>query len=379
MEEEEQEVVYVYRRIPAKVIVRYLEKETEKVLADEELIEGLAGETYETERKLIKNYKSAEPEPENAVGKMKVEKDLSKKPTEAVYIVNDTIIVTYYYERKPSGKIKVKHVDVDTGEEITYTEEHEDGTIEEKTYGYDIEGYVGDKYETKPEDIPYYNLVKVPENAEGELTEESDVVIYYYQKKPFNFSVEKVFKSVVLNGEVKDMTNNKSMKVEIVAATIPYAKLQVTYKITVKNTGEIDGKAKVVEMLPQGYKLINVADYWTQTKDGNLETKVELKAGETKDLEVAVEWINSQDNFGIFDNTAKVIDIENPANFEETTEEDNTSTAELITSIKTGIEENVTLIITATALTIGLFVLVYLYEKYNKERGIPMKKIRLRK
>ena len=92
---------------------------------------------------------------------------------------------------------------------------------------------------------------------------------------------------------------------------------------------------------------------------------------------VAIEWINGESNFGVFDNTVKVVDTENPANFEETTEEDNTSTAELITSIKTGMEENIILMITGAGLAIGLFVLVYLYEKYNKERGIPMKKINI--
>ncbi len=366
MEETEQEVVYVYRRIPAKVVVRYLEKDTEEVLAEELIIEGLSGYNYETERKPIENYRSAEPEPENATGKMKVEKDLSKKPTEPGYIVNDTIIVTYYYEKIPSGTVKVKHVDIDTREDITYTEEHADGTIEEKTYGYDIEGYVGDKYETKPEDIPYYNLVKVPENAEGELTEEEDTVIYYYEKKPFNFSVEKVFRSVILNGEVKDIINNKSMKVELVSATIPTAKLQVTYKIIVKNTGEIDGKAKVVEMLPEGYRLVNIADYWNQISDVSLEAVVELKAGEEKELEVTTEWINGESNFGIFENTVKVVDVENPANFAETSEEDNTATAELITSIKTGIEVNIISILTIISLTILLIILIYVYKREKK-------------
>ena len=56
-------VVYHYKRIPAKVIVKYLEKETEKELAEEETINGYVTKPYETERKVIKNYKKAEPEP----------------------------------------------------------------------------------------------------------------------------------------------------------------------------------------------------------------------------------------------------------------------------------------------------------------------------
>ena len=357
--EEEQEVVYVYKKLTARVIVRYLEKGTNEELLDELVIEGNVGDVYQTSREVIKNYKSADPEPTNSVGRM----------------TKEEIIVTYYYERIPAGKVTVKYLDVDTKEDLTYIEEHEDGTQEEKKYGYDIEGNAGDKYTTEKFDIPYYNLFKVPANAAGELTEDGDTVIYYYQKKPFNFSIEKMLKSIVLNNEVKNIINNKSTKVEIVAATIPYAQLQVSYKIIVKNTGEIDGKAKVIEMLPEGYKLVNVANYWAQTKDGNLETIVELKAGETKELEVTLQWLNSNDNFGIFENTAKIVDLENEANFKETSEEDNVSSVELITSIKTGMEENVILIVTGIGLIITLCVLVYLYERYNKERGIPMRRI----
>ena len=369
--EEEQTVVYTYERIPAKVVVRYLEKDTDKVLLPEDTLEGYVGNSYQTTRKTIKNYKSAEPEPENSSGRMKV----VMNPDNPNEVIEDTIIVTYYYERIPSGKVVVKYLDVDTGEDLTYIEEHKDGTMEEKTYGYDIEGNAGDKYTTEEFEIPYYNLFKKPENAAGELTEDGDTIIYYYQKKPFNFSVEKVFKSVILNGEVKNLVNNKSTKVEIVAATIPYAKLQVTYKIIVRNTGEINGKAKVIEMLPQGYRLVNPANYWAQTQDGNLEAKVELKAGETKELEVSLEWINGEDNFGIFDNTVKIVDLENEANFKEKSEDDNVATAELITSIKTGVEANITLIVTGTGLIIGLCVLVFLYERYNKERGIAMARV----
>ena len=359
MDEEHKEVVYVYKRIPAKVIVRYLEKGTEKKLAEEDTIQGYVGDDYVTERKPIPHYKAAEPEPDNATGKMKVVKD----PNNPNEIIEDTIIVTYYYDKIKSGKVTVKHVDVDTGEEITYTEENEDGEKEEKTYGYDIEGYVGDKYETHEEDIPYYDVVKIPENASGEFSEDEETVTYYYKKKPFNFSVEKVIKNVLLNGEQKNIINNKSMKVEIVAGTISYAQLEITYAIQVSNTGEIDGKAKVEEMLPEGYKLINVADYWKETEDGNLETEVELKAGETKELEVTLKWINGSENFGPFDNTVKVTDTENEANFKDINPDDDISKAEIITSIKTGEEISIVAIVIEILLILIMVLLTCIYYK----------------
>ena len=360
--EEDQEVVYVYKRIPAKVVVRYLEKNTDKVLLPEDTIQGYVGDIYQTVRKVVDNYRAAEPEPDNATGKMRV----VRNPNNPDEIIDDTIIVTYYYERIPSGKITVKHVDEETDEEITYTVEKEDGTTEEKTYGYDIEGNVGDEYSTTPEDIPYYDVYTIPENASGEFSESGDTVVYYYKKKPFNFSVEKLLKSVVLNGESKPITNNKSMKVEVVAGTIPNAKLEITYTIKVSNTGKIDGKAKVLEMIPQGYKLINVANYWAQTSDGNLEALVELKAGENKELEVTLRWINGESNFGIFDNTVKVTDTENEANFKDINPDDDISKAEIITSIKTGDEISIIAIVTEVFLILIIVLLTSIYYKKKK-------------
>ncbi len=358
MTKEPKEVIYIYEKIPTKIKVRYLEKDTEKELLPEEIIEGFSGDDYQTERKIIKNYKSAEPEPENKVGKMKA----VISPNNPNEVIEDTIIVTYYYERIASGAIIVKYVDVDTEEEITYIEEHEDGSKEEKNYGYEIKGFVGDEYATTDEKIPYYDLIKAPDNASGELTEAGDTVIYYYKKKVFNFSIDKVFKKISLNGETKNIANNKLIKIEIIESQIPNAQLKVTYAINVSNVGEIDGKAKVVEMLPKGYAIENISDYWVQTRDGNLEAVVDLKAGETKELEITLKWINGDSNFGMFENIAKIVDTENDANFEETTDEDNTSVAELITSIKTGKEGLITIFIICEIMVtfVKLIILVIL-------------------
>ncbi len=342
---ETKEVIYIYEKIPAQVIVRHLERGTDKKLVEDEIINGSMGDTYQTERETIENYKSAEPEPTNKSGKM----------------TEETIIVTYYYEKIPSGKLVVKYVDEDTKEEITYKKTLEDGTIEEKVYSYDINGFLGEQYTTDKKDIQYYVLTKVPENATGILTENSDTVIYYYRKMRFNLSIEKELKSVVLNGQEKNIPNKKATKIEIESGKIAQAQLDITYIIKVKNDGELDGKAKILELLPEGYKLINVGNYWAQLKDGNLETEVELKAGETKELEVTLRWVNGDDNFGVFENTVKIVDTENDAGFKDVDKNDNSSVAEVITTIKTGVEGKAILIV-ITTLLMTLFIVLYLYK-----------------
>ena len=356
-------VVYVYQKIPATVIVKYLEKGTDKQLALDDEITGFAGDEYTTDRKAIKNYQSAEPEPENKSGTM----------------TKDVITVIYYYERIPAGDVIIKYVDIDTDEEITYID-HETG--ENKTYGYTITGFVGDNYETEQKDIPYYNFIRSTTNTTGQLTEAGDTVIYYYQKQSFNLGITKSISEITLDGSNKGVGDGKNTKVEIHRKKINTADLEVKYKIVVSNTGEIEGTAKVVDQIPSGYTVSNNnPTYWTNS-NGSLETTVELQPGETKELDVVLKWVNGETNFGTSENIARITDISNPANYAETSVKDNEDTATIVTSVETGINRNVYLIITTYLLMIGLVVLLYLYEQYQKERKaeiVPNKTLKTKK
>ena len=109
MTEEKQIVTYYYYQ-PAKVIVHYVDKTTEKELEETDpetgevvssrvTIEGQIEDEYKTEAKEFPYYTLIEDElPENAEGKMKVEITKDKDGKE---IVNNTIDVYYYYEPKP--------------------------------------------------------------------------------------------------------------------------------------------------------------------------------------------------------------------------------------------------------------------------------------
>ena len=300
------EVVYVYKKIPAKVIVRYLEKDdTEddsdnKVLYPEETINGYVGDSYITDRKEIKNYKSADPEPENKQGKM----------------TKEDIYVTYYYEKIPSGKVIAQYVDINTKEEILYRDEE---TGEYKTYREETKGYIGDKYQTEQKDIPYYKIVEesIPANKEGEYTAEDIYVTYYYEKLTFNIGVEKNVAKIEINGKEQKVLNGKMNKVEVVARKIDNTEVKITYSIKVSNTGEIEGTAKLLENIPQNFNINEeTGKEWTENADGNLEANVELQAGETKELKVVLDWIKGENNFGTQKNTVEIVETENPASYE---------------------------------------------------------------
>ena len=334
--EEEKTVVYIYKKVPAKVIVRYLEKDNtpeddsdNKVLAEEDVINGYSGDEYDTERKDIEYYKAADPEPENAEGTM----------------TRETIYVTYYYEKIPSGTVTAIYVDEATGKEITYIEENkETGKTEEKTYKETYKGYCGDEYKTEAKEIPYYEYVeeKAPTNATGIYTEEDVLVTYYYRQLPFNMAVDKNLTKIELNGEEQKVIDGKINKVEIPVDRVADSTLKLEYSIVVTNTGKVEGTTEVIESLPKYFKVTEgTSKEWKKQKDGTLKlvTK-EIQAGESKEYKVVLEWERGENNFGTLENTVELTNVENQANFTETTLEDNKSKAELVLAVKSGMDRS---------------------------------------
>ena len=167
------EVKYYYIK-KAKVIVKYLEEDEtpedttdNKVLAEEEIIEGHENDTYETEEKEITDYNLVET-PENSKGTMTI----TKNP-DGTY--NAEIEVIYYYKKKAGGVIE-NHIDITTGKKLA-TEEHK--------------GNVGDPYDIPSREFEGYEIVtrdfegnnRLPENSKGTMTEEEIEVNYYYIKQ----------------------------------------------------------------------------------------------------------------------------------------------------------------------------------------------------
>ena len=353
------EVTYVYTKIPGRVIVQHLEKDDtpeddsdNKVLAEEEIIEGYSGDHYTTSRKEIQYYQAAEPEPENKEGEM----------------TRGDIYVKYYYERKESGKVIVKYLDIETKEEIQYVNEE---TGEYETYREEMQGKCGEKYITEVKEIPYYNYVEeaVPVNGEGIYVEEDIYVNYYYKKQEFNITVDKVITGVTLNGKEEDVLNNKLVKVDVIDYQLESTNLEVSYLITVENTGEIEGTAVVEERIPSYFEVAEgTAEEWGEAADGRMRAEVSLQAGEKKELKVVLKWKRGSGNFGGQNNEVEIVETSNPANYTEIDTEDDKSNAEMVISIKTGKEQVVGLIIVADLMLMVVAIFAYECELYVKSR-----------
>ena len=144
-----------YTKKETKVTVHYYEEGTTNKVSEDVEITGKVFDNYETESASdIPSKYELVAEPENKTGTM----------------TEEEITVIYYY-RKKSTQVIVHYY-----EENTTTKLSEDVTID---------GRVDDPYTTvSATDVPIkYELVAVPDNANGSMTEETIEVIYYYRVK----------------------------------------------------------------------------------------------------------------------------------------------------------------------------------------------------
>ena len=276
-------------------------------------------------------------------------------------MTREDIYVIYYYERKPSGIVTVKYVDVDTNEEILYKAENG----EYVSYREQTRSFCGDIYETLPKEILYYNLVEeqMPQNNKGVFTEKDIEVIYYYRKQTFNLSVEKLIDRITVNGAEHSLKEDLN-QIDVTASKVQETDIVVTYKIVVSNPSEIVGSTKVIESIPEFFRTADgTSSEWVENVK-SLETQVTLQPGETKELLVVLRWIRNSNNFGLQINTVALTDISNPANYEETDLSDNMAVAEVIFSVKTGGTDTAIIIGTALIVMVGaLIITIYLKER----------------
>ena len=144
-----------YTKKDAKVTVHYYEEGTTNKVSEDVEITGKVFENYETESASdIPSKYELVAKPENKAGTM----------------TEEEITVIYYY-RKKATKVMVHYYEENTTNKLS-----EDVTID---------GRVDDPYTTvSATDVPIkYELVAVPDNANGSMTEETIEVIYYYRVK----------------------------------------------------------------------------------------------------------------------------------------------------------------------------------------------------
>ena len=176
-EEDVIHVYYTYKLKASTVVVNYVDING-KEIAESETLNGKVFEEYKTEAKQINGYQLTML-PGNANGTF----------------AENQQVVNYVYALKGSGVI-ANYVD-EAGNKLA-----------ESVAQY---GNVFDEYSTSAKEIKGYELVAVPENAEGELTEELITVNYVYRLKDSKIIVNyvdedgnEIAESDIVSGKVFD-------------------------------------------------------------------------------------------------------------------------------------------------------------------------------
>ncbi len=331
-----------------KVKIEIIDKETGEPIPGMivEIIDKETGEKiyeYETDEnpKIIEgipigDYEIISKDPDNR-GYVTEKKDLKVEDTEEeqqAKIEQDyTKIEISLRDQDTKEKIKGKFEIIDKDGKIIQTIEILEGTskLERIPPG----EYTIHQIEAQPEYFLAEDIkIKIADTAE---VQEFEVL---NKKKIVNFSIDKTLASITCDGQNIEIADNKLAKMEIKTSAVKKTELIARYNIQVKNEGEVAGTVKVLEIIPQGYEVVETPEYWTPKADGTLETEVKLEVGESKILNVNLRWINSETNLGSQTNTARLESIDGNIDIES---KDDTSSATIVISIKTG--EKVSVII----------------------------------
>ena len=276
-------------------------------------------------------------------------------------MTEEEIVVKYYYAKRT--EVEVKYLEKGTEYQLAEDEL--------------LQGYVGDDYTTQEKEIQYYNFVEKTDNWEGKMEDEKITVIYYYEKQTFNLGVDKWISKVDVNGLAMPAQNilNKDelYQVDVHRSRAETADIKVTYKIRVTNKGEIEGSVgEVIEVIPTGYEYVQEDNQinW-ENSNGILTTNILkdeiINPGEYKEVEVTLRWIKGAENFGQKNNLVIISDLENPAGYEDTNKEDNSSRSEMILTVATGLDRNDRIIIIGIV-QIVLVISVGLLVSYKRKK-----------
>lgn len=386
----------VTTQIPYKVIVNHVDKEGNK-LADSETIIGYEGDKYKTKAKDIYGYEVKQT-PENSIGIM----------------TENNITVTYCYQLKDTNVI-TRYVDKE-GNEIADS--------------HSIKGKVFDKYTTSAKDVYGYELIELPENDSGIMTEDNIIITYRYQLKntkviakyidekgneiadsqaiegkvfnnyttqaksiygyeltetPINsigsmtentITVTYHYKKLDFNISVSQIlsnimlngeTQNVSGKLEIDKDVIVNS-LKLTYTIKISNNSELDGSTILYDDIPDGYIALEEDNPDWIINGKQAYRKVEnLDIGETREFTIILT-ADSNQIMGVIVNTVSCKDSVCKVGFEETTLLDNTDKRELIISISTGLAEYTIEIFFEILVVLTVLVGILCKVRKNKKR-----------
>ena len=262
-------------RKKSNVIIKYLEKDTENVLyktsdgKDYEEITGYEGEHFETSRKAITNYKTAESNSITDDIKEAINKYNGVETNDKTYVNGtmyaDTLTIIYWYEKISSGII-VKHIEINESDIKDGLTLNKGKILDEET----VPGYVGELTNTVRKN--YENMISVngPESTNENLIivgkdennknvtckENNAIEVRYYYEKQYNVTTEvrphdeKIFNNQTNEYETKKVDGGTISKEYITSED--GSKVETIYE----KINKMGYNKKKIEIIPDdGYRI----------------------------------------------------------------------------------------------------------------------------
>ncbi|MBR0350276.1 MAG: hypothetical protein IJH76_00355 [Clostridia bacterium] len=176
----------------------------------------------------------------------------------------------------------------------------------------------------------------------------------------FDLSMNKYINKVTVQNSsgttVKEYNKQKLAKLEIDSKKLAGSTLLIEYDIDVKNEGEIAGYAnELIDYMPKDLTFSSELNKdWYISTDGNLHTttlsKELIEPGETKTVTLILTKTMTEKNTGLTSNKAEIVKSTNETLIPDRNANNNSSTGELIVSIRTGVDTTIGIIITLIAI-----------------------------
>lgn len=193
----------------------------------------------------------------------------------------------------------------------------------------------------------------------------------------FDLKLDKIVQAITVNNgknTTEHVYNSKLAKIDFESKYAKTSSMVVEYKFTITNEGGIAGYVKkLADYLPEKLKFNSELNKdWYEGKDGviynaSLANTI-INPGESKEVTlILTKNMNGDDDFGLINNSAEIYETSNdygaldvdstPGN--KATNEDDYSTANVLTSVKTGdIVIYTTLIVTIIAIVgVGIYMI----------------------
>ena len=181
----------------------------------------------------------------------------------------------------------------------------------------------------------------------------SNINMGLIESEKFDLKLDKYIKNVIVENSkgktIYDYKNTQLAKLEIDAKELNKTKITIEYNIVISNIGEIPGYIKnVVDYIPKGFIFRKEQNKGWYQKDGDLYNESlaneRLDTDEAKIISLKLERSINSKELGTYSNMAEIKESYNELGIKDINSkegnkkegENDTSTAEIIISIKTG-------------------------------------------